>query len=150
PVNKLGEPVVGDVVKSGGSVSAHVLVTDSIPKWIGSAVAAELKGAGINAGLGLEPKPGRAIVKTEVTQLKNETRTQWSSNAVTSSIALDFTVEKDGKVLGDVHAAGAGKAESAAKLTDVMHQAMQAALHDALKKGIPPLADLLKNNQGAP
>ena len=144
PVNKLGEPEIGDVVKHDGKVSAHIIVTDSIPKWVGNAVTGELKAAGVNAGLGLEPKPGRAIVKTEITQLKNETKSQWSSNAVTSTIALEFKVEKDGKALGTVQATGTGKVESSSKLMDVIHTAMQLALHDAMKKGIPPVVETLK------
>jgi hypothetical protein len=145
PINKLGEPIVGDVAKHDGSVSAHVVCADSIPRWVGTAVTGELKAAGINAGLGLEAKPGRTIVRTEVTQLKNETQSQWSSNAVTSTIALDFRIEKDGKRVGAMQVTGTGKVESAAKLTDVMHEAMQMALHDAMKKVIPDLANGIRN-----
>ncbi len=143
-VSKTGEPIVGDVVKHDGSVSAHVLVADSIPKWVGNAVTGELKAAGVNAGLGLEAKPGRAIVKTEITQIKNESKVQWSSNLVTSTIALEMKVEKDGQVLGTVQAAGNGKVERAGALPDVMHEAMQQALHEAMKKGIPQVVELLK------
>jgi hypothetical protein len=150
PVNKLGEPIVGDIVKQGGSASGHVLLVDSLPKWVGNAVTGELKAAGINAGLGLEPKPGRAIVKTEIAQLKNETKSQWSSNSVTTTIGLEFKVEKDGQNLGTVQAVGTGKVEAAAKLTDVMHQAMQMALHDALKKGAPPVVDILRKADQPP
>ncbi len=143
-VSKTGEPIVGDVVKHDGSVSAHVLVADSIPKWVGNAVTGELKAAGVNAGLGLEAKPGRAIVKTEITQLKNESKVQWSSNLVTSTIALEMKVEKDGQVLGTVQATGNGKVERAGTLPEVMHEAMQQALHEAMKKGIPGVVEALK------
>jgi hypothetical protein len=144
--NNQGEPIVGDIVKSNGSVSGHVVMVDSIPRWVGSAVAGELRAAGVNASLGLDPKPGRAIVKTEIVQIKNETKSQWSSNAVNSAITLSFKVEKDGVAVGSVEATGAGTVEAAAKITDVMQEAMQMALHDAMKKGIPDVANLIRKS----
>jgi hypothetical protein len=143
-VSRLGETIVADVVTQSGRKTANVLVSDSIPKWVGNAVVNELKAAGVNAGLGLEPDAGRVIVKTEITQLKNEVKSQWSSSAVTTTIGLTFRVERDNAAVGTAHVTGQAKVEAAKKLTDNIHDAMELALRDALKKATPELVKLVR------
>jgi hypothetical protein len=109
---------------------------------VGYAVTAELRAAGVNAGLGLDAKEGRPVVKTEITQLRNESRTQWSSVAVTSTVKLDFVVEKDGVRVGAVEGLGTAKVDRAGEFKDVVHDAMERALRDALVKATPRLVEL--------
>lgn len=146
PRNAGGEPIVADVVGSGGKRKAGVVVVEPINAWVGNAVTAELRAAGVNAGLGLDAKEGRPVVKTEVTQLKNESKTQWSSVAVTSTIRLEFVVEKDGAKVGAVDAVGTAKADRAGEFKDVVHDAMERALRDALVKATPRLVELTRGS----
>jgi hypothetical protein len=143
-VAKTGQPIIGDVVTNTGRKTASVLVTDPIPQWVAAAVVGELKAQGVNAGLNLQPKAGRAVVKTEISRLKTETKSQWSSSAVVSTIGLDFIVERDGQQLGAYQAAGTAKVEGARKMTDNMKESLERALRDAMKKAAPELAKMLR------
>ncbi len=144
PRNAGGEPIVADIVGSGGKRKAGVVVVEPIDAWVGNAVTAELRAAGVNAGLGLDAKEGRPVVKTEITQLKNESKTQWSSVAVTSTIRLEFAVEKGGAKVGGVDAVGTAKVDRAGEFKDVVHDAMEKALRDALVKATPRLVELTR------
>lgn len=143
PTNTGGEPIVADIVGSGGKRKAGVVLVEPMAPWVGNALVAELRAAGVNAGLGLEAREGRPLVKTEIAQLRNESRTQWSSVAVTSTIRLEFLVEREGAEVGRAEAVGTAKVERSGEFKDVVHDAMERALRDALVKAVPRLKEMV-------
>ncbi len=145
--NANGEVLVGDVVTRHDKRRAGVVSVKPLAPWVGKAVEEELRAAGVNAGLGLEAKAGRPIVKTEIQQVLNESDSRWSDAVVETTIRLGFTVERDGITVGTVDSTGKARVERAAEFKDLVSDGMEQALRDCLLKAMPRLVQLTQGTR---